>query len=303
MKNLEKPVTSDTSAVSLVLPYIKANTAVVTPPPAPPAGSTAESGAPPAPGSAAAPPPAGAPEPDGIKKLRETYETTKGQLEKYSQLGKLEEIQPRLTVAQNMWTEASKLGKGLGYDEGQISQAMQKDPVNTLVFLRTKQADAAAARGPATTPNVDELVKHAIDKEVGPVKDYLNNQMTDQANSLFETTFNDLQATAFPEEQSVPQDVRDLIYDYTSEAMKYDADALKRLKLERKTSDVKKYFDEAKERVLKVCRAYAEHEQKRAGGGPPPPPPGKPGTGTKLSLDDIISGSDAAVKALPSMRR
>lgn len=234
--------------------------------------------------------------------LRTAYEQTKAEHDKYLAIGKPEDIQSQVTQFKAIQDQTFDLGRKLGYQDDELQEAFSKKPVETLIWLR-QQAAARASAAPQrrTDPNApDKNLERLVDQRLAPVTEYLNQQATDAANGRFETEFGRLFTEAFPEGDT---ELKEFLFDFTSELMKYDSAALLRLKKEGKVSDIAKYFKQASDRFNTVHTKYQGYQQKRLGGvkkdDPTPAGPAKPG----FNLQDIIEGNANAVAAIPSMQR
>lgn len=278
-------------------------------PAAPPAATPAApvvatpAASPAAPGSAAASPAAGDTKIDWATapaQLRTAYETTKAQLEKYSALGITpEQVQSAHATYTTIRTEAVELASDLGFTEAQVDRAMQKDPAGTLLWLRNKARESAP---PANKDgDVESLVRTQVEQATKPINDYVNKQMTDSANTRFEGEFNRLFDAEYPDKE-FPAEIKSAFLDLTSEFIKYDKEALTRLKMDGKVSDVGKYYAQAKSYMEKLFTQWETYQTKKAGANGPPPPRKVGDVAPKLTIDDIIEGNEKAQGALSSMR-
>src|SRR5436190_9693789 len=250
------------------------------PPAAPPA---ADPGASPTPGSAAAPP-AAVPESPNIKQLREQYEATKAQLEPWTRLNlKPDDVAAHYPVLQKMRTEATELGEALGYDAAEVQEFFLKDPVQVLAYLRQQRQTRQAQ--PLTQGDLKKQLDKMVEERLKPITQREDLRLNKEAEFRFDGEFDKLFKTEFKD--GLPDEVRDALYEMVGQLVGEDDAAIRRLKFEGQVSDVAKYFEQAKTRVLKTLAAWSAHERKRAGGEPPPPPgtPSKP----KSKLDDKLS--------------
>lgn len=223
----------------------------------------AVSGSPPA--GSGAPSPGAAAESPNIRQLREAYEKLKGEYEPYSKLGKPEEIQTHVSIAQKLASESVEIGTRLGYEETEIRQALANDPAGTIAFLRQKAAEAEKT---GAQPDPQTLIKQMLDKELKPFRQAQEQQMIEKANGLFDTAFEAETKKLFADE-AIPTEERSVLYDVASQMMSYDEKALQRLKFEGKTSDVAKYVNEARAFLDKYYLARSGRESKRIGGKTP----------------------------------
>lgn len=239
----------------------------------------------PAPAPAAgAPPPAGAPpsETDNVKQMREAYENLKKKHEPFEKLGDQKQVESYYAGYKGIVDEAYKLGEELGYSKEQVDESMAENPLGTLGYLRSKQAESSKA-----PQDVSELVKRAVEERTAPINEYLNQQLTDAAETRFQEEFNRLFSEKFKDTEAWPEEAKGLLYDIVSETLKYDEEGLKQLKMEKKTAAIQKYFEEGYNRLLKVYGALSGAEQKRAtkGGGKV----GEPSpTVKKPTIDELI---------------
>jgi len=254
--------------------------------------------------------PGGQPGGEGLPQLRQAYETLKAQHDPYSKLNlKPEQITQQTAIYGRFFSEVSNLGKELGFTEQDIVEAFTAKPLETLDFLRSKMAEFEQQNG--GDPNADprQLVEQLVEQRIGPIQQRENVRMTNEANSLFERTVYqetvNWAKTQGLEIANVPKEELQAIMDVASEAMKYDADALKALKMEGKTAGVQKAFQEAVKFLDAYYLARSGRDRARV---TPPNRGGAPGQqggnqpGKKPTLDEIINGEASAVAAMPSMR-
>jgi hypothetical protein len=232
--------------------------------------------------------------------LRETHD-------RYSRLGKPEELEPVVQGFRQAETRAVELATALRYNVDQVKAALLTDPVGTIQRLASEydQAQRTAADPNAPPPDPRELIRSELDKQIGPIRAHINAQRADAANTAFTNTFTQL-LTGHDEFKgaAVPDDVRSLIFDMTSELMKNDEAALQAL-LQGKTSDVKKHFDAAVERFFKVANGYSQYRTSRPSGGAPPANGNgqpTPPASQKPTIDDFILGNERAQAVAPSFR-
>jgi hypothetical protein len=277
----------------------QANTAVPAAPPAAttPAGTGAPaSGSPtgagdggPKPGASSTPTDANA---ENLRQLREGYES-------YSKLGKPDELATSHQVYTNLHKTWLESATKLGYDAADFAKAFAADPVKTIDVLR-REAAAARTQQPRGQGNVEDLVKKHIDDALKPFHEQQNIAKTNEANSVFDKETNTLVSTDFKDH---PQEVKDFLYDMTSELLKMDEASIKELKFEGKTAGVKKAYAEAKDIFLRVVTAYNAHETKvRGGAGAAAAGTGGGEGADKLSLDDIVNATPKAAKRIASFR-
>lgn len=268
--------------------------------------SPADGGSSPPPADGAGSPPAGAP-PAGsppatgneanIKQLREGYEASKRELENWSKLGKVEDVAKAHTAYTAIHTKYAGIAKQLGYADDDFAGAFAKDPEKTMAVL---QQDLAKAQrdGRVRPEDPASQFKKMLDERLKPFEQQRREAEAKEANQKFDTEFERL-FTAEKDFQGAPEDLQNLLYDATSEMLKYDDKALAGLK----SGDlalVQKYFNDAKTVITKAFIAWQGWQQ---GKGVQPPAPGGGKPPAKLTLDNIINADENAVSALPSMRR
>lgn len=221
-----------------------------------------------------------------IKQLREAYEKSKAELgtlqqqhEPYSKLGTAEEVAQRIQFATGLQERVVKLGVELNFTEEQILSSFRDNPEGTINFLLQAQEKATGEAG----------TEGALEKRLGNLEQQNqsreNLQKTEAANQRFDGEFDRLYNEDFSGDKALPDEAREAIYDIASESMKYDTEALTRLKMEGKVSDVARYFKEAVARFWRIQTAMEKKGTAGAGGGKPP---AKPGTPKKATLDEMI---------------
>lgn len=252
-------------------------------PAASPAANTAAVPMVPSPGTTGAnggsPTPAPNANDNNIRELRTNYERTKADLEKYTKLGKHEEIAQHVQRWTTIEGEALSVGKQLGYTEKEIRDALGVDPVKTIHLLRTK-----ARQGGVRNMDVSKLVEEQVQKHLTPLQERMNAEATERAEQSFNGEFDRLLKDAFP--SGLAPEVEDIFYNVTSEMMKYDEAALQRLKNEGKVADVAVYFQKSKDILVKAFQAWQKQEEAGLSGNSPTPsrPPGQ----KRPTLDEMI---------------
>lgn len=216
---------------------------------------------------------------NNIRELRTNYERTKTDLEKYTKLGKHEEISQHVQRWTAIESEALNIGKQLGYTEKEVREALGVDPIKTMHLLRTK-----ARQGGARNPDVSKLVEEQVQKHLTPFQERMNAEATERAEQSFNGEFDRLLKDAFP--SGLAPEVEDIFYNVTSEMMKYDEAALQRLKNEGKVADVAVYFQKSKDILVKAFQAWQKQEEAGLSGNSPTPsrPPGQ----KRPTLDEMI---------------
>lgn len=251
-------------------------------PPPPGTGGAEDAGSPPA--GSGAPPPGAGPESANIRQLRDAYEALKREHEPYSKLGKPEELQAHVSIAQRITTAAVEAGTALGYDEAEVREAMVNDPDGTLAFLRRKQAEAERD---GARPDVKQLLKKELDTRLKPFEEREETRLNEEARGRFDTTFEKTALGVFKDDWgAIAREEKAALYDIAVNLFLQDEKAWNELRTEGKTAGVAAFFDKARGFLDKYYVARSQREQKRVnpGGQPPGERPGK----TKASLDDMI---------------
>lgn len=256
--------------------------------------------------------------------FRTAYETQQAELARWTALGDHSVASMYVNNTQKMVGEAYQTGRGLGYSDQDIQDALRTDLVKTLTFLRTAQAKQGDQNGRGQGQGqgqgngqgrgqIDPALKRELDQRLSPVEQHLDNQMVDAANQAFMTEYDRLFDDAYKEDaKTMPKEVKEFFKDAVSEMFKYDVDGLKALKFQRDTKAIAKTFTQVKNRFDQALNAYHMWQLGKAGGGAS----GRSGQGgapnagaggadsgwAGLSLDDIAQGDDRAVKLIPSMR-
>lgn len=263
-----------------------------------PGGGAAAPAAPPAapgPGESAAPPAAGgaAPSPGAsgqqppVEQLRQQYETTKSELEPWKKLGaKPEEVQRSHQAYTKIYTEASTLGKQLGYDDAEIQQALESDLAGTLATLRQMAQHANGNEKPLTRAEAERIADAKAKAALQPFQQEREQRLDNEAASRFDGEFDRQFKTSFP--NGLPDSNREAISGLAWQLLTDNKDAYTALRGKGDVTAVAKAFEDAKKTFLKVLTDYGEHEKKRVGGAPPDPGGGAPRKKPQ-SIDDIIN--------------
>lgn len=253
--------------------------------------------------------------------FRTAYEAQQAELARWKGLGVEHDI--ATTYVQNtrqMIGEAYQIGRQLRYSDQDIQEALSKDLVGTLSFLRQ-----AAARQPGQGQGqghgqgqrqgqgqIDPSIKRLLDERLSPIEEHTNAAMADAANQAFTGEFNRLFTDHYKAEaQSYPEEYRELLFDAVSEVFKYNDKGMHSLKFARDTSAVAETFRTVEARFAQAFNAY--HMYQLGKSGQQSQRPGQPGVQQAggnnnkngwegLTLDDIATGDDRAVKLIPSMR-
>lgn len=230
--------------------------------------------------------PAPSPESPNIRQLREQYEHLKGQYEPWQKLNaRPEEVSQQIALLGKMRSEAQHLAQTLGYDVKEVESYFQKDAVQVLAFLR-QQANQAQSQ-PQTPDQIQRQMQRMIEQQTKPVMEYHEQRMNEEAESRFTVEFDRLFKEKFKE--GLPDENREAIMELVGQMVGDDPQAIQRLKFERKTSDVQKYFETAVNRYLKLVANHSSHERKRIG-GEPSPTNGQPLEKPKSKLDQKVAG-------------
>jgi hypothetical protein len=252
---------------------------------APPAATPpADPPAPPADGSAAPPPGAPPAESANVRQLREQYETLKTKLEPWEKLNAdPKAVATHHQLVSKMRTEAVELGEQLGYDKAEIEEFFGQDPVAVLNHLRQKVA--SAEQTPLKPGDLKKQLDKMVEDRLKPITERENQRLDKEAVFRFDTEFDRLYKETFKD--GLPDECREAIYEMAGQLMGDDVKAIERLKFQGQIADVKRYFQDAQTRFLKVVNSYLAHERKRTG-GELPPPPGAPAA-PKSRLDAKLS--------------
>ena len=235
------------------------------------------------PSGSGATPPVASPESPNIRQLREQYEQLKSQYEPYSKLGKPEEIQSHVSIAQKLTSTAVELGAALGYEEQEIRNALINDPDGTIAFLRAKQAEAQK-NGTAPQPDINKI----IEKKLQPIMQREEQRQNDEANSRFDSAFDQTIKTLYKDD-ALDEGERGFLYTVASTIIANVDGARERI-LSGKSSDIQKAVDEARSYLDKYYLARVAREQKRIG-KPANPQTGQPHTGSNGMDRKLSNGS------------
>lgn len=255
--------------------------------PSVPSGDGAASSGPPAsPGAPAAPAQAPA-------ELRAAYDALKAKFEPYEKLGvQPDQIGQFQGVYQKTYTEVANLGRGLGYEDDEIAEALATDPVKCLDFLRAEaQRMQQGGQERGGDRDLEELVNQHVQQALGPIQQRENVRMTDAANNLFESTARSEIAAIYKSEgidvANIPQDEMFMLVSAASEILKYDEEAIHALKFEGKTAPIQKAVREAATFLDKYYLARSGRSRQQIVPARPGQPAAQPGN-KKFSLDDMI---------------
>jgi hypothetical protein len=258
---------------------------------APPAGGGTPSGAPAAPsGSGGAPPSIDwktAPEQfrSGYEKLKSDYEKLQGDYKPWADWSKNvgithDQLPGVHGVYQNLYSQASELAEALGYAEDELVEALQKDPVKTLDYLRNQMAKAEGGREGAGDTSLEEQVEAMIEQRMAPIQERENERLTDAANQRFEQIVHSSIVEAFKAEgldvAQIPEKESFMLMNATSEILKYDEKALVELKKGGGQAAIQKAFHQAKTYLDEYYMSRSGRERGRIQGPPKITPPGAP---------------------------
>lgn len=204
---------------------------------------------------------------DNIRTLRQNYEQQKNSLDSYTRLGRPEEIRGRIDILGRIEGEGARLAEELQFEAQEFREAFNEDPLGTLDFLRkAAQEKAPALQG---QPDLNRLVKEAVGKELGPIREQENIRRTDAANAVFDQEVHNLAAAEFKaagiDIGAVDSGEMELITNAVSEIFKYDEEGMTALKMEGKTASIKKAFTEARTMLDKYYLARQKRENSKLG--------------------------------------
>jgi hypothetical protein len=266
---MASPIAPVASAEAVASPAVTGNQAEITPSPGVGSAET---------------PPVSSPESPNIRQLREQYETLKRQYEPYQSLGKPEEIQSQVAIAQKLVTTAVELGTSLGYEEAQIRESLAEDPDGTIAFLRNKQAEADKNNG--QTPDIKKLLKEELARELKPFQQEREQRLIEKAHSTFDTAFDAQIAELFKEDKPA-NDELDELYDRAFRIVERNPEIIKQLK-EGKGSGIAQIVQAAK---TSFDKAYLARYTRETKGLTQPKAPGQQQAVQKVSLEDMIQGN------------
>lgn len=249
--------------------------AVASPPAAPPAAPGVT--APPAEGSVVVPPatPPAITWDTAPQALRAEYENQKAEAarlkaenEQWQKVGDREQVSQFYGTFSQKLTQATAMGKALGYTDDKIREAMMEDPAKTLAYLQQEYAKPASA----SHEDLDNRLKSMVEERVKPLQERFDETVNREANARYEGERDRLYKTEFAD--GLPDENREELFEILDGLIAGDAAALTRLKYQNQTSDVARHMTQAKTIFLKRHNAYIGHE--RGHGGAPPPKPGAP---------------------------
>lgn len=234
---------------------------------------------------------------DGLRQLRETYENLKKEFEPWQKLGaKPEQVNQWKAGYEEVFNEASELAQNLGYEESDLSEAIQAKGLSAVRdFLRQqawqRQQAAQGDQGAQSELAMREQMEELVQQHIGPIQERENLRQTEAANQLFERTVHQLAVEHFKAEgldvAQIPQDEMSLLMSATSEILKYDEKALLALKYEGKTAAVQQAFKEAQTYLDKYYLARAGRDRARLQPARPgQPQQAQPGA-KKYTLDEL----------------
>ena len=229
---------------------------------------------------------------DGLRQLRESYETLKKDFEPWQKLNvKPEQVTQYSGVYQKVYGAASQLGKQLGYPDDEIAEALAEDPVRTLDFLRSQAQQGQQNQG--GEQDLAELVQQHVEQALSPIQQRENVRATNEANALFERTVHQSAVESFKAEgidvAQIPEDEMFMLTSATSEILKYDEAALRALKYEGKTAAIQKAFQEARTLLDKYYLARSGRDRNRVNPQPNNGQQNNQQVNKKPSLDDILN--------------
>lgn len=223
---------------------------------------------------------------DAPQQFREAHDALKS---KYEPWGKLaEDLKLDHTVVgtqvrnfQTLVNEAYDLGEELGYSEEQIRNALTKNMVGTLHWLRGKKTSSGqsgtgqgntgagagnrggAGQGPEA---LEQRIAKMVQDSIKPYQEDLTARQAETANRLFDNTCTEVMKAEYKESfGTMPDAVKNLLLDAASELFKYDEGAAGEL-FKGKTAKVQAYFAKAKTIVESAFVAWQQWQTKLAAG-------------------------------------
>jgi hypothetical protein len=242
-----------------------------------------------------------------IAQLRTEYEALKAKYEPWSKFEADEIDHESVTTAystfQRIYTEAAELGRNLGYDDDEIAEALQQEPIAVLRYLQSESAKAAQGGGGQQTEEerIQELINQAVEARTAPLMSAENVRQTNAANNRFEQYTMGLISEHLKKDgftgNAADSPETDTLMRITSELMKYDTGALSALKHEGKTALINKYFAEAVKMADTYYAArYARETTPAPGASGKPWEKGKARAAAagakKPTLDDMIDNPE-----------
>lgn len=257
-------------------------------------------------GSGAVAPVAGAAGADaGIAELRRNYESTKGQLERWTKLGAdPDKIAPRLSAGEALYSKYADVAKTLGYKPEEFDQAFSKDPDKVILFLQQKHAAAQSAKGPMTREEMQAEIERRTSEALTPIQQRENQRLASEADFKVTQHFEKLGAGAYTPDgwKAMSGGEKEFLQTVMQEMLAYDEDALTSIKTKGAMAPVEKYFKEATKMLdgyfqARLSREYKGKPPAGAQGGTKPaaeaPAPGiNPETGRPWLINDYINNPE-----------
>jgi hypothetical protein len=254
---------------------------------------------------------------DNIAILRTSHETL-------SRLGGADKVSAAVQQYTKIHSTASQLAEQLGYTPESFESSFAEDPIAIHNHLINEARQVAAQRGQDRNGNGqgqgngNQGQGPDINRELAPIRNFIQNQMADKANTAVDTEFNSqLSAHSLFKGKQVPPEIRNAIYDNFTELVKGDNAAQMKVLKSGDVSGLKVHFDSAVANMIKFAQSYGSwasggNGQGGNGGQGNGNGQGAQGQGQgqgqntsdpykNLTLDDIISGDDKA-NVMPSMR-
>lgn len=232
---------------------------------------------------------------DGYKKLEDDFKKLQGEYKPWQDWSKTagvnhDQLPTVHGVYQNLYTQASELAEALGYAEDELVEALQKDPVKTLDYLRGQYQKAEGDRNDNADTSLEEQIDAAIEQRMAPIHERENERLTDAANQRFEQIVHSSIVEAFKAEgldvAQIPEKESFMLMNATSEILKYDEKALIELKKGGGQAAIQKAFHQAKMFLDEYYLSRSGRERGRIQGPPKIQPPGQPPR--KPTLDEMI---------------
>lgn len=252
---------------------------------------------------------------DNIAILRTSHETL-------NRLGGADKVQAQLAQYTKIHSTSSTLAERLGYTAESFETAFAEDPIAIHNHLINEARQVAAQRGNGNGQGNGQGQGNGnnnqpdINRELAPIRSFIQNQMADKANTLVDGEFNtQLGNHALFKGKTVPPEIRTAIYDNFTELVKGDDAAQMKVLKSGDVSGLKAHFDSAMANMIKFAQTYGAWMGGTNQGGGGGNNGGNNGQGNGngnqnqstndpfkgMVLQDIIDG-DPKADAMPSMR-
>lgn len=202
-----------------------------------------------------------------------------------------------------MRTEATTLGKALGYTDAELKEAIDADPVYALHQLRQAKADADAAARVTQKPgetqvDYEKRIQEEVAKQTKPFTDHINKQLSDAVQTRIGEEITKAYDVVLP---NTPTEVRELVTDYVEEYIIHNPNLIVAMKARGDYKSVEEAVRVVAGRLQSVFTKWVAHETTRTGGrtstgSPTAPNTVQQGKGTgpngRVTLDDMIENPE-----------